>query len=97
MREGRPSRTAEQNALFRALESALPEGRRTCTDPFARYFLTWPLSFVARLALLPGLRRFVPWFIDYRWPGVRTSVVARTRLIDEVILERSAERPLKPV
>jgi methyltransferase (TIGR00027 family) len=87
MREGRPSRTAEQNALFRALESGLPERRRLFEDPFARRFLTWPLNLVARLALVPGLRELVPWYIDRRWPGVRTSVAARTRLIDEAITE----------
>lgn len=85
MREGRGSRTAEQNALFRALESALPESRRLFEDRLARTFLTWPLTLVARLAVIPGLRELVPWFIDTRWPGVRSSVVARTRLIDDAI------------
>lgn len=85
MREGRASRTAQHNALFRALESSLPEPRRLFDDPFARAFLDRPLALVARLGSLPGLGRFVPWFIDRRWPGVRTSVVARTRLIDEAI------------
>ena len=63
---GRGSRTAEQNALFRALES-------------------WPLTVVARLAVASCLRERVPWLIDNRWPGVRSSVVARTRLIDDAI------------
>jgi methyltransferase (TIGR00027 family) len=85
MREGHASRTAEHNALFRALESSLPERRRLFEDPFARAFLTWPLSLVARLAGVPGLRELVPWIIDSRWPGVRSSVVARTRLIDDAI------------
>src|SRR5713226_8344163 len=85
MREGHASRTAEQNALFRALESALPESRRLFEDRFARAFLTWPLTLVARLAVVPGLREVVPWFIDNRWPGVRSSVVARTRLIDDAM------------
>jgi methyltransferase (TIGR00027 family) len=85
MREGRASRTAEQNALFRALESARPESRRLFDDPLARRFLTWPLNVVARLGVAPGLHQFVPWYIDHRWPGVRSSVVARTRLIDEAI------------
>ena len=85
MREGHASRTAEQNALFRALESALPESRRLFEDPLASAFLTWPLALVARLAIVPGLRQFVPWYIDHRWPGVRSSVVARTRLIDDAI------------
>ncbi len=85
MREGRASRTAEHNALFRALESSLPASRRLFEDPLARTFLTWPLALVPRLALVPGLRELVPWFIDNRWPGVRSSVVARTRLIDDAI------------
>jgi methyltransferase (TIGR00027 family) len=85
MREGHGSRTAEQNALFRALESTLPESRRLFEDRLARTFLTWPLTLVARLAVVPGLRELVPWLIDNRWPGVRSSVVARTRLIDDVI------------
>ena len=85
MREGYASRTAEQNALFRALESSLPEGRRLFEDPLAGAFLGWRLALVARLALAPGLGRLVPWTIDRRWPGVRSSVVARTRLIDDAI------------
>src|SRR2546422_2287781 len=85
MRNGRASRTAEQNALFRALESALPARKRLFDDPLARNFLTWPLSLVARLAVVPGLREMVPWLIDNRWPGVRSSVVARTRLIDDAM------------
>jgi methyltransferase (TIGR00027 family) len=85
MQAGRASRTAEQNALFRALESALPERRRLFEDPLARSFLTWPLTLVARLAVVRGLRHLILRFIDTRWPGVRSSVVARTRLIDDAI------------
>ena len=85
MRKGQASRTAEHNALFRALESSLPESRRLFEDPLARAFLAWPLALVAQFAVVPGLRALVPWFIDRRWPGVRSSVVARTRLIDEAI------------
>jgi methyltransferase (TIGR00027 family) len=85
MREGHASRTAEQNALFRALESSRPAGRRIFDDPLARSFLTPPLSLVGRLAGVPGLQELLPWIIDYRWPGVRSSVVARTRLIDDAI------------
>lgn len=95
MREGQASRTAEHNALFRALESCLPEGRRLFHDPLARTFLTWPLSLVARLAVVPGLREGIPKFIDHRWPGTRSALVARTRLIDdmlETLLEESVEQ-----
>ncbi len=41
---------------------------------------------------MPGFRDFAPWFIDRRWPGVRTSVVARTRLIDDAIASSLRER-----
>ena len=34
---------------------------------------------------IPGGLRFVSSFIDRRWPGVRSSVVARTKLIDDTI------------
>jgi methyltransferase (TIGR00027 family) len=85
MREGHASRTAEYNTLFRALESSRAQSDRLFHDPFARLFLRWPLSFVHKLARLPGVHAFVPWFIDHRWPGVRTSVVARTRFIDDAI------------
>lgn len=91
MREGHASRTAEHNALFRALEASLPESRRLFDDPLARAFLTWPLSLVTRLAGVPGFRDFAPWYIDRRWPGVRTSVVARTRLIDDTIADALRE------
>ncbi len=92
MRKGLASRTAEHNALFRALESSLPENRRLFTDPLAHAFLRWPLSLVARLAAVPGLREAEPGFIDHRWPGVRSSVVARTRLIDDAIADSPGEQ-----
>jgi len=85
MREGRASRTAEQNALFRALESLRPPDQRVCDDPLARHFLSWPFALVMRIAAIPGGTIFVCAYIDRRWPGVRSSVVARTRLIDDLI------------
>src|SRR5690349_1341454 len=85
MRKGHASRTAEFMALFRALESSLPEATRLFDDPLARMFLTWPLTIVARLTSLPGLGRLLPWIIDYRVPGARSSAVARTKFIDDAI------------
>jgi methyltransferase (TIGR00027 family) len=93
MRDGHASRTAEHNALFRALESSLPENRRLFNDPLARALLTWPFAVLTRLAVIPGLRELVPWVIDNRWPGVRSSVVARTRLIDDAIASSLGEKP----
>ena len=85
MKEGQASRTAEYMALFRALESSLPATTRLFHDPLARRFLTPSLASVARLATLPGFRDLVPWIIDYRWPGARSSGVARTRFIDDAV------------
>ena len=85
MKEGHASRTAEYMALFRALESSLPAGRRLFDDPFARDFLGPPLAFVARLGTLPGLREVVLRIIDCRWPGARTSGATRTRFIDDAV------------
>ena len=87
MIEGRSSRTAQYMALFRALEDARPRGRRLFEDPVAASFLEPSLLRVARAGRLPLLRTGVPWFIDTRWPGARTSAVARTRFIDDVVID----------
>ncbi len=85
MRAGHASRTAEYNALFRALESSRPQSERLFDDALARAFLAWPLALAVRLAAAFGMRELITRFIDQRWPGARSSVVARTRLIDDVI------------
>jgi methyltransferase (TIGR00027 family) len=86
MRAGRASRTAEHNALFRALETSRRGG--LFADPLAEAFLSPTLRAVALLARVPPAGSVLRRTIDRRWPGVRTSVVARTRLIDGVVAER---------
>jgi len=85
VREGHASRTAEYMALFRALETAAPARARRCEDPLARTFLRPSLAFVASAARLPGVGALATRYIDRRWPGARTSAVARTRLLDEAV------------
>jgi methyltransferase (TIGR00027 family) len=85
MRSGSPSRTAEYMALFRALESEQPAGRRLVEDRAASSFLRPTLRAVALAARVPLLRSLVVAFIDYRWPGPRLSGVVRTRAIDELV------------
>jgi methyltransferase (TIGR00027 family) len=58
---------------------------RLFDDPLAQRFLTWPLNIAGGCGRVTGLRHALIAYIDHRWPGVRTSVVARTRLIDETI------------
>lgn len=84
MTEGQPSRTAEYMALFRALETVRPAGQRLFDDPFATAFLGPRLRLVVGLSRARVVGAVVRAYIDHRWPGVRTSAVARTRFIDEV-------------
>jgi methyltransferase (TIGR00027 family) len=85
MRTGQSSRTAVQNALFRALEARRPEPQRVANDPLAVRFLTPEFRLVAGLARAPAARHLIETVIDHRWPCVRGGVVARTRLIDETV------------
>jgi methyltransferase (TIGR00027 family) len=84
MQQNAASKTAEYMALFRAIEMARG-GARLFEDRWARRFLRPRLRGVATLARAPLLGRLVPWFIDRRWPGARSSAVARTRFIDDAL------------
>jgi methyltransferase (TIGR00027 family) len=86
MRAGQPSRTARQNALFRALEARRPPADRVADDPLAVRFLTPEFRLLAGAARVPPARRLIETVIDRRWPCVRGGVVARTRLIDERVV-----------
>jgi methyltransferase (TIGR00027 family) len=83
MRAGRFSRTALVMAFFRALESARPQSARLFSDPFAAYVLPFPARVVVSLARAPLLNFVITALVDRRWPGARTSGIARTRLIDD--------------
>jgi methyltransferase (TIGR00027 family) len=83
------SRTAEYMALFRALESRRRAG--LFVDPFACAFLSPALRIAVCAAGVPVLGAAVPAFIDRRWPGARTSGVARTRLIDDALVSAVGE------
>ena len=87
MQNGRASRTAEHNALFRALETSRPSVARPATDPYAAGFLSPPLRAVDLLARTGPGHRLATAVIDRAWPGVRGSVVARTRLIDDLVTD----------
>jgi methyltransferase (TIGR00027 family) len=81
------SKTAEYMALFRALESKRSGRTRLFADPFATDFLRPSLKRVALLARLPGCGALVGKIADRRIPGARTSAIARTRLIDDLLAE----------
>ncbi len=91
MRAGQPSQTANQNALFRALEARRPVPVRIADDPLAVRFLSPEFRLLAGAARLPPARRLLETVIDHRWPCARPGVVARTRLIDQVVLREVGE------
>lgn len=91
MKRGQASRTAQYVALFRAIESRLPASRRLFEDPFAERFLSPPLAVVATLSRLPGVADLLCELIDRRWAGARSSVAARTRLIDDAVISAVAD------
>jgi methyltransferase (TIGR00027 family) len=85
MKEGQASRTAEYMALFRALESIKSPRHRLFADRFATAFLAPRFKVVVSLSRLPLVGATVRAYIDRRWPGARTSAVARTRFIDDAV------------
>jgi methyltransferase (TIGR00027 family) len=85
MKLHRASRTAEHNALFRAMEAATAPQRRLANDWLAKEFLGVPLRLTATLSRIPFCATVLRAYIDYRWPGSRTSLIARTRLIDDYL------------
>jgi methyltransferase (TIGR00027 family) len=93
---GQQSRTAEYVALFRALETNRPRGKRLFADPLATAFLSPPLRFAAAAAGVPVVGGLVPWLIDRRVPGPRASAAIRTRVIDDA-LDSAINRDSDPV
>jgi methyltransferase (TIGR00027 family) len=78
------SRTAEFNALFRAIESSRKPGKRLFYDNLAAGFLG-QLKYAYLLSRVPLLGQLMPFYIDMKWPGVRTAHLGRTCWIDEKI------------
>jgi methyltransferase (TIGR00027 family) len=83
LREGYPSRTAAFNAAFRAAESAKASHVRLIDDPYARHFLPTDLRLLVGISRLPFAGPALERVVDARWPGLRSSLIARTRLIDD--------------
>jgi methyltransferase (TIGR00027 family) len=84
MKPGQASKTAEFNALFRAIESSRrPRRKRLFEDPFAPGFLSRLGRAYLQVSRLPLVGRLIPWYIDTKWPGVWPSAIGRTCWIDD--------------
>jgi methyltransferase (TIGR00027 family) len=77
------SRTAQYVALYRALESLEPAPR--FVDRFATAFLPRRHRLAVGAARWRPLRRQLLRYADRRAPGARTSAIARTVFIDELV------------
>jgi len=73
-------------AAFRAIESTKPEKERLFNDPFAAAFLSKFYKTLLAGCSIPLFRKIVTGCIQLRWPGTFTAAVARTKLIDDMIL-----------
>jgi methyltransferase (TIGR00027 family) len=74
-------------AFYRALESARPRGKRLFSDPLAIHFLRPSLRIWAAASRIPYVATAVAWYADHLALGARTSAIARTRLIDDLVAE----------
>lgn len=90
MQASRSSKTAQQMALSRAVESRKPAGERICDDPFAEKLLPVPMRW---LLVARRLRDGVERLIESLFAGHHFYVIARTRAFDEFLLRELAGRP----
>lgn len=73
-------------ALFRALETTRPSGKRLFNDPYALSFLDGKLKRAAQLSRIPFIRTLVQNIIHRKIPGAYSSGLARTKYIDDLLL-----------
>jgi methyltransferase (TIGR00027 family) len=74
-------------AVFRASENAEAPNSRAFADPLAAALLPGELRLAAKLFGLRPAAALLNAYIDRRWPGARTSGIARTKLIDDWIAQ----------
>jgi methyltransferase (TIGR00027 family) len=84
MEEGKPSFTAEVDAVIRANETVKPESERVCYDPFAIGFIGTTNRIIGKI---PPLRKLALWYLEQNHPFILDCIPARTRYIDEYVNE----------
>ena len=82
MEEGKPSFTAEINAVIKTIENEKPESERLCYDPFARGFVGTTNRVIG---MVPPLRKLALWYLERKHPFILDCIPARTRYIDEYV------------
>ncbi len=84
MAEGKPSFTAEVDAVIRANETMKSESKRLCHDPFAIGFAGTTSRIIGKI---PPLRKLALWYLEQKHPFILDCIPARTRYIDEYVNE----------
>ncbi|HEY9262096.1 SAM-dependent methyltransferase [Chitinophaga sp.] len=74
-------------AAFRAIESTKPEKERLLYDPFAAVFLSKFYQLLLVFCNISLFRNVITACIQFRWPGTFTAAIARTKLIDDMIID----------
>jgi len=82
------SYTAGVMATHRAIEMVRPPEEQVCKDPFAIHFLS--PEFVAILKNREQLTTLAKDSTQ-KFPGINCAVIARTRFIDEIVLQHLEE------
>lgn len=80
------SKTAEEMAIHRAVESLKPKNERICYDPYAIQFLSpGPLKFVELIANGNDMAKKKMEDMNSLFPGTQNSVIARVRYFDDTV------------
>ncbi len=74
-------------ALFRAIETQRPKGKRLFTDEYAIHFLGSGLKTAAKVSGLPLIGSMIPKFIHKKAPGALSSGTGRTKYIDDLLFQ----------
>jgi methyltransferase (TIGR00027 family) len=85
MKQGKPSRTAEGVAAFKAAESMKLERDRVYYDPLAKHFLSRLYGTLGKSRLLT---RIALWYYERMAPGQYGYIITRTRYVDDYLKTR---------
>lgn len=84
-------------ALFRAFESTRPENDRLFFDPYAAAFLPDYYKVLLACCRLSFVRKLFAIYIQLRAPGTYTAAVARTKLIDDMVIKAVREEGVNQI
>ncbi|WP_212002706.1 SAM-dependent methyltransferase [Chitinophaga sp. HK235] len=84
-------------ALFRAMESTKPAEERLFYDPYAAAFLAGYHQTLIAGCNIPFVRKLLAAYIQLRWPGTHTAAIARTKLIDDMIVQAVCEQDINQI